>query len=43
MSRRLQRPEQGSWMPPSAEGVGRGRCRGCIAGAKNKVSAAGNP
>ncbi|CAI9566980.1 unnamed protein product, partial [Staurois parvus] len=30
-------------MPASAGGDGRGRCRGRIAGAKDKVSAAGDP
>ncbi|CAI9579155.1 unnamed protein product [Staurois parvus] len=30
-------------MPASAGGDGRGRCRGHIAGAKDKVSAAGTP
>ncbi|CAI9561521.1 unnamed protein product, partial [Staurois parvus] len=28
---------------PASAGDGRGRCRGRIAGAKDKVSAAGNP
>ncbi|CAI9617844.1 unnamed protein product, partial [Staurois parvus] len=30
-------------MPASAGGDGRGRCRGHIAGTKDKVSAAGTP
>ncbi|CAI9539896.1 unnamed protein product, partial [Staurois parvus] len=30
-------------MPASAGGDGRGRCRGHIAGAKDKVSSAGTP
>ncbi|CAI9561864.1 unnamed protein product, partial [Staurois parvus] len=30
-------------MPASARGDGRGCCRGHIAGAKDKVSSAGNP
>ncbi|CAI9564464.1 unnamed protein product, partial [Staurois parvus] len=30
-------------MPASAGGDGRGRCRGDIAGAQDKVSAAGTP
>ncbi|CAI9609324.1 unnamed protein product [Staurois parvus] len=38
-----QGPEHGSRMSASAGGDGRGRCRGHIAGAKDKVSAAGNP
>ncbi|CAI9551020.1 unnamed protein product [Staurois parvus] len=38
-----QGPEYGSRMPASAGGDGRGRCRGRIAGAKNKVSSAGTP
>ncbi|CAI9562880.1 unnamed protein product [Staurois parvus] len=42
-SRRSQGPEHGSRMPASAGGDGQGRCRGRIAGAKDKVSAAGNP
>ncbi|CAI9611671.1 unnamed protein product [Staurois parvus] len=33
----------GTWKPASTGGDGRGRCRGHIAGAKDKVSAAGNP
>ncbi|CAI9612424.1 unnamed protein product [Staurois parvus] len=42
-SRRLQGPGHGSRMPASVRGDGRGCCRGCIVGAKDKVSAAGNP
>ncbi|CAI9556785.1 unnamed protein product [Staurois parvus] len=42
-SRRSQGPEHGSRMPALAGGDGRGRCRGHIVGAKDKVSAAGNP
>ncbi|CAI9566965.1 unnamed protein product [Staurois parvus] len=38
-----QGPEHGSQMPASAGGDGRGCCRGRIAGAKDKVSAVGNP
>ncbi|CAI9583415.1 unnamed protein product [Staurois parvus] len=38
-----QGPAHGSQMPASAGGDGRGRCRGHIAGAKDKVSAAGTP
>ncbi|CAI9599332.1 unnamed protein product [Staurois parvus] len=41
-SRRSQGPEHGNQMPASARD-GRGRCRGHIGGAKDKVSAAGNP
>ncbi|CAI9618748.1 unnamed protein product [Staurois parvus] len=42
-SRRSQGPEHGSRMLASARGDGRGRFRGRIAGAKDKVSTAGNP
>ncbi|CAI9605206.1 unnamed protein product [Staurois parvus] len=42
-SRRLQGLEHGSRMPASTGGDGRGLCRGRITGAKDKVSAAGNP
>ncbi|CAI9590683.1 unnamed protein product, partial [Staurois parvus] len=38
-----QGPKHRSWMPASAGGDGRGRCRGYIAGAKDKVSSAGTP
>ncbi|CAI9623731.1 unnamed protein product [Staurois parvus] len=38
-----QGPEHGSQMPTSAGGDGRGCYRGHIAGAKDKVSAVGNP
>ncbi|CAI9606772.1 unnamed protein product, partial [Staurois parvus] len=38
-----QGPEHRSQMPASAGGDGRGRCRGHIAGAKDKVSAARTP
>ncbi|CAI9593179.1 unnamed protein product [Staurois parvus] len=38
-----QGQEHGSRMPASAGGDGQGRCRGHIAGAKDKVSAAGTP
>ncbi|CAI9568381.1 unnamed protein product, partial [Staurois parvus] len=42
-SRRSQGPEPRGWIPASARGDGRGRCRGHIAGAQDKVSAGGNP
>ncbi|CAI9568558.1 unnamed protein product, partial [Staurois parvus] len=42
-SRRSQGPEHGRRMPASAGGDGWGRCKGHIAGAQDKVSAAGNP
>ncbi|CAI9584674.1 unnamed protein product [Staurois parvus] len=42
-SRHSQGTEPGRRMPASARGDGRGRCRGDIAGAKDKVSAGGNP
>ncbi|CAI9614194.1 unnamed protein product [Staurois parvus] len=42
-SRRSQGPEHGSRMPALAGGDGRERSRGRIVGAKDKVSAAGNP
>ncbi|CAI9605436.1 unnamed protein product, partial [Staurois parvus] len=38
-----QGPEHRSRMPASAGGDGRGRCRGHIVGAKDKVSAGGTP
>ncbi|CAI9550617.1 unnamed protein product [Staurois parvus] len=38
-----QGPEHRSQMPAPAGGGGRGRCRGRIMGAKDKVSAAVNP
>ncbi|CAI9570080.1 unnamed protein product, partial [Staurois parvus] len=38
-----QGPEHRSRMPASAGRDGRGRCRGHIVGAKDKVSSAGNP
>ncbi|CAI9619180.1 unnamed protein product [Staurois parvus] len=41
-SRRSQGPVHGSRLPASARGDGRGRCRGRIVGAQDKVSAAGN-
>ncbi|CAI9578490.1 unnamed protein product [Staurois parvus] len=42
-SRHSQGMEPRRRMPASAGGDGRGRCRGDIAGAQDKVSAKGNP